>query len=138
PPGLAHLGERQAGSANDLEVGRRVPPDVGAPADEPDADDGAPRGQVSRDDEAVTAVVALPADHRNPPAARRAEAPLEGVGRPPAGILHEQQARNTEAFCRAAIRASHLLGSGDADHARPAAPSGSPSARTWAMAYSPS
>src|SRR6185295_4914833 len=88
-------------------------------AREPRLDPRPAREQVPGDDEAVAAVVARPADDEDPLAARGSveELTLDHVGRPAAGVLHQDEARDAALVDRERVEGAHLRAREDRDQA---------------------
>ncbi len=105
-----------AGAPERVQVDPRVALDVVGAPHEPNGDAGPTPEQVTGHDEAVSAVVALAADDRDPAASGRAEHALERVDGAAARILHQQEARHAVALRRAAIGPPHLLRRRERDH----------------------
>ena len=100
--------------SEDFEVRPRIAANVGYPADQKHGDVHAALDERARDDEAVAAVVAAPAQHGHLPLGQVRVDRLHGRHHLPAGVFHEDERRDADVFDRPAIGFPHLGGVQDA------------------------
>ena len=72
-------------------------------------------GQAARHDEAVSAVVAASGQHGHGASGRTGKGFPKEIGGAPAGVFHEDAARNAEFFDGPAVHLLHFTG-GDQNH----------------------
>src|SRR4029453_10275858 len=112
PPRRA-VRELPAGDAQttqELEVRPRVAPDVAHPRQQEHRHVGAALRQRPGDDEAIAAVVAAPAQHRDLAVEKIAVHRPHGRHRLAAGVLHEDERGDADVVDRAPIGLAHLSG----------------------------
>ena len=103
------LDDGQADPAEDLEVDPRVAAHVGHAAEQEDGRLDAALRQRARDDEAVAAVVAAPAQHPDLAGGEILERRLHRRHRLAAGVLHQHDRRHADIVDRLPIGFAHLL-----------------------------
>ena len=107
---VGDLDDGQAEAAEDLEVDAGVAADLGDAADQEHRDVDAALHQRPRHDEAVAAVVAAAAQHRDLPLEQIAVDRFHRRDRLPAGVFHQHERRDADVVDRAAIGLAHLGG----------------------------
>src|SRR3954469_7719136 len=102
------LHDGQTEAPEDFEIDAGVAPDLRDTSDQEDRDVHAALRQRARDDEAVAAVVAAAAEHRDLPLEEIAVHRLHRRHDLSAGVLHQDERGDADVFDRAAIRLAHL------------------------------
>ena len=106
---VGDLDDGQADAAEDLEVGARVAAHVADAAEQEDGRLDAALRQRPRDDEAVAAVVAAPAQHADPARGEVLERRLHRRDRLAAGVLHQHDRGQADFVDRLPVGFPHLL-----------------------------
>src|SRR5687768_16018802 len=115
---IGDLDDRDAETAEDLEVGSSVTSDVGDPSHQEHRYGDTALNEGAGNHEAVTAVIAAAAQHRDLPLEQIAVHGLHGRHDLPAGVLHEHQRRDADLFDRPAVGFAHLSGVQDPHRGR--------------------
>ena len=106
---VGDLDHGQADAAEDLEVRARVTANVAHAAEQEDGRLDAALRQRARDDEAVAAVVAAPAQHADAARGQVVEGRFHRRDRLPAGVLHQHDRRQADFVDGLTVRFPHLL-----------------------------